>query len=54
MKENDGLFHFVAAVNFDLDELQKVSLPKKLLLATDKVVIRKNIIPDYKMKMIQK
>ncbi|WP_129408267.1 sensor domain-containing diguanylate cyclase [Marinitoga lauensis] len=48
MKENDGLFHFVAAVNFDLDELQKVSLPKKLLLATDKVVIRKNIIPDYK------
>jgi diguanylate cyclase (GGDEF)-like protein/PAS domain S-box-containing protein len=48
MKRNDGLFHFVAAVNFDIKELQKVKLTKELLFPADTVIIRKNIENKYR------
>ncbi|WGS65793.1 diguanylate cyclase domain-containing protein [Marinitoga aeolica] len=41
MKEKDGLFHFVAAVNFDLDNIKKVVLTPKMLLPFDKVTVKK-------------
>ncbi|OQY08606.1 MAG: hypothetical protein B6I29_05310 [Marinitoga sp. 4572_148] len=48
MKQKDGLFHFVASMNFDLKDLEKVALTKELLLPKNKVIIRKNIEPFYR------
>ncbi|GAB6189966.1 hypothetical protein JCM30566_17080 [Marinitoga arctica] len=48
MKENDGLFHFVAAKNFDLEKIKNVKLTKELLFPQKKVLIRKKIESKYR------
>jgi diguanylate cyclase (GGDEF)-like protein/PAS domain S-box-containing protein len=47
MKKDDGLFHFVAAKNFDFEKIKNVKLTKDMLFPQKEVTIRRYIKNEY-------